>query len=345
MFSSGGQLAGGLEEYGVQHIKADIRTKAEFSPRVWRALPGMIRVVKDGDFDLVHAQTRVTQVMAEVVKMAAGTPYVTTCHGRFKHTRLSRRLLPCWGDRTIAISESVREHLVTELKVPREKVELVYNGIDLERCVNISPGSRAETLKKTGIPVDAAVIGSVGRFSSVKGFRYLVEAFASLAKERQDLYLLMVGSGPEEKDLAERAESYGVRSRVFFVDGPEPLQEYLAAMDIFCMPSLSEGFGLAVVEAMAAGKPCLVSDVGGLTEIVTDGREGLVVPPGSVPALTDAIRRVISSGDLAEKLSLAARERAREFSLQKTVSRTMEVYERALACWRRGGGVRGKNER
>ena len=331
VLSSGGELEICLKKNDIPHIYAPIRTKSEFGPAVWRAVPEMVRTIREQAFHLVHSHTRVTQVMSETVFRLTGTPYVTTCHGFFKHRRLSRRILPCWGQKVIAISESVKDHLVRDMKVPEEKVEMVYNGIDLNEYGNVPGEARAEVLREIGINEGDTVIGTVGRFSSVKGFKYLVEAFDKAAGNIKNLSLLMVGQGPEERDLLKRSAKSRFSGRMFFIPGKRPLAEYLAAMDIFCMPSLNEGFGLAVAEAMASGKPCIVSNVGGLTEIITDGKNGLVVKPASGEELARAIVRLYDDPDLMRELSREAVIRSRDFSLEKSVSGTIKVYESVLA--------------
>ncbi|MFA6635944.1 MAG: glycosyltransferase family 4 protein [Candidatus Omnitrophota bacterium] len=336
VLSSGGELETCLERDGIPHIYAPIRTKSEFGPAVWRAVPGMVRTIREQGIHLVHSHTRVTQVMSEAVFRLTGTPYVTTCHGFFKHRRLSRRFLPCWGQKVIAISKSVKDHLVKDMKVSEEKVEMVYNGIDLKQYGNIPEQVRGDVLREIGINEGAMVVGTVGRFSSVKGFRYLVEAFDKAAGNINNLSLLMVGQGPEARDLLTRAARSPFSGRIFLIPGKRPLPEYLAAIDIFCMPSLKEGFGLAAAEAMASGKPCIVSKVGGLTEIVTDGKNGLTVKPASGEELARAIVRLAEDTGLMRRLSEEAVIRSRDFSLEKSVSGTIKVYESVLFERKRG---------
>lgn len=332
VLSSGGELTGVLEKEGITHIQLPIRTKSEFGPAMWKALPSAVREVRKGAFDIIHAQTRVTQVMSEAILRSTGTPYVTTCHGFFKHRRLSRRILPCWGEKVIAISKSVKEHLVSDMKVPEKKVELVYNGIDLKEYGSMHKGMRGEVLREIGIDDSTVVVGTVGRLSPVKGFKYLIEAFDMVASKRKDMSLLFVGQGPEGETLMKQAKDSGLGDKIFFIAGKRPLGEYLSAMDIFCMPSLKEGFGLAVVEAMASGKPCIVSTAGGLKEIVTDGEDGVLVVPASARGLAEAIVRVAGDPGLMERFSKSAEKRALDFSLEKSAKGTREVYRSVLAA-------------
>lgn len=331
VLSSGGDLEDILHKNGIPHIKAAIKTKSEFGFKVWRALPGIISRTREGGFDLIHAQTRVTQVASEVVSRVLGVPYVTTCHGFFNHRKLSRKILPCWGDNVIAISKSVRDHLIFDMKVPEEKVKLVYNGIDLDLYKGAFKEKKNEILKETGIEEGSTIIGSVGRFSSVKGFKYLIEAFDKASGKMGNISLLVVGQGPEETELLKQVSRVSSSKRIFFSQGKKPLGEYLSAMDIFCMPSLSEGFGLAVVEAMASGKPCIASSVGGITEIITNEKDGLLVAPASSDEIGKAITRLLRDPELMERLSLAAKKRAGDFSLKKNAEETVKVYESVLA--------------
>jgi glycosyltransferase involved in cell wall biosynthesis len=331
VLSSGGDLECLLEGEGIPHIKADIRTKAEFGWKVLRTLPEAARIIKEGHFDLMHAQTRVTQVISDIVSRYTGVPYVTTCHGFFKHSRLSRRVFPCWGAKTIAISESVAKHLRNDMGVADEKIEMVYNGIDL---TSYGPGyvDRDESLAgELGISDQDVMIGSIGRFSSVKGLKYLVEAFVEVASKRPRARLLLVGEGPEKEDLIERIDRAGISERTVVIAGGDRAAKYFPVIDIFCMPSVNEGLGLAMIEAMAAGKPCIASDVGGLAELVTDGKDGILVPPASSAELAGAILRLMDDAALRERLSDNAACKAKSFSIEDSAARTIEVYNKALS--------------
>lgn len=331
VLSSGGELGATLEREGIPSMELPIRTKSEFGPKMWMSLPAAARYARREGFDLVHAQTRVTQIMAEGIYRLTGIPYVTTCHGFFKHRRLSRRMIPGWGKKVIAISESVKRHLLSDMLVPEDRVELVYNGIDTSAYSGHADDKRREILVESGLKYNSTVIGSVGRFSSAKGLKYLLEAFGMVASKNSNVSLLLVGQGPEEDELLKIADSLHCPGRIGLARGTRPLNEYLSAIDIFCMPSITEGFGLAAVEAMASGKPCVVSRVGGLTEIVVDGESGITVPPGSAREIAEAVESLLKDEDLLKRLSSGARLRASEFSLEKCVEGTLRVYRSALS--------------
>jgi glycosyltransferase involved in cell wall biosynthesis len=331
--SSGGILESKLKDSGISHATIDIKTKAEFGFKIFKALPSLLNLVDSGNFDLVHAQTRVAQVAGQLVKSKTGVPLVTTCHGFFKHRRLARRIFPCWGDKVIAISQSVSRHLVEDFGVDPDRVSLVYSGIDLGRYSVLKSGQGAAELKKsTGISEDAFLVGSIGRLSPEKGYTYLIEAFKRALEKRPSMQLLIVGEGREKDLLTEQARESGISGRVFFVNGNDaPLEEYLSLMDVFCLVSLSEGLGLSLIEAMAAGRACIVSNVGGLAELVLREKDGIIVPPKDAGALSEAILRLAENAALRKKLGDAAREKAmNNFSIERSGEETVKVYRQAL---------------
>jgi glycosyltransferase involved in cell wall biosynthesis len=330
VLSSGGELESLLKKQGIDHIKRDIKTKFEFGHKVWKALPEVIRIVKQGSFDIIHAQTRVAQVLSAMVSRVTGIPYVATCHGFFAHKKLSRKLFPCWGVRTIAISESVRRHLIEDLGVCEKDVDMVYNGIDLEPYSSETLVRDNSLAADLGLGGQETVIGSIGRFSSVKGLKYLIEAFKEVASSRQDARLLLVGEGPEKENLMEMARNFGISGRTIITSGGKAPANYFSIIDIFCMPSVNEGLGLSMIEAMAAGKACIASDVGGLSELVNDGKDGILVPACSPKELAAAILRLAGDADLKKELSRNARRKAGGFSIEDSVARTMEVYKKVV---------------
>ncbi len=335
--SGGGTTESGLEQDNIPHVTVDIKTKFEFGIKVWKVLPLLIKLVKNGNFDLIHAQTRVAQVLGRLVELRTGVPFITTCHGFYKHLRLGRRLFPCWGNKVIAISESVRRHLVEDFHIPASKTALVYTGIELDRYLNLRPGSSESGLKKRiGISGNAFVVGSVGRYSSVKGFKYLIEAFKTASARRASMQLLIVGDGKEKDSLEEQARESGLSGDVFFASGNDAsLEEYLSIIDVFCLPSLSEGLGLSLAEAMAAGRACVASNIEGPSELVSHESSGILVPPKDTGALSEAILRLAADEGLRKRLGEAAREKMRNnFSIKESAARTIEVYKEVVSSER-----------
>ena len=330
--SGGGNLTEKLEQEGIAHVTLDIRTKSEFGIKVWKALPELKRIVAEGGYDLIHAQTRVAQVLAALVQRSVGVPFVSTCHGFFKSRRIGRRLFPCWGELVIAISRSVGSHLAEDFGVPEERIRMIYNGIELDKYRSSGTVTGKSVLKKTiGMEDEVFTVGTVGRLSPVKGHVYLIDAFREVTREHPQMQLLVVGEGPDEKMLKEKVRKAGIADKVFFAPGNDAsLEEYFSVMDVFCLASTSEGLGFSLMEAMAAGRPCIASNVGGLAELIVNSEDGLLVPARDASALGGAIYNLFSDGNLRQRLSEKARDKAfKSFSIEDSVRKTLEVYEEA----------------
>jgi glycosyltransferase involved in cell wall biosynthesis len=329
--SGGGELESELLREGVDHRYVDIRTKCEVSPRVFRALPSVLEIIRAENVDLIHAQTRVAQVISALLEKFRGVPYVTTCHGFFQHRRLSRRLFPCWGRRTVAISKSVERHLIEDLKAEPGRVKQIYNGVELERFSSIGEEKDYLFMESIGLFPEDLIVGGVGRLSPVKGYKYLIRGFSRIASGDASVKLLLVGEGPEEPLLREEVTRNGVQDQVLFFPGGGELEKFLSIMDVFCLPSLHEGLGLSVMEAMAAGRCCIASDVGGISELIQHEEEGLLFPKASPEAVSESLERVLYDRQLAQRLASKARKKAlREFSIKDSVKKTIALYEEVL---------------
>ncbi|KJJ86032.1 glycosyltransferase [Candidatus Omnitrophus magneticus] len=331
--SSGGLLARRLDIAGIRHFYLDINGKNEFGFKMLRALPIVIKFIKEEGIDILHAQTRITQVLSSLSGFFTRKKVVTTCHGFFNHHRLSRKLYPAWGDSVIAISSGVTRHLINDLKVPRDRVNLVYNGVDIKRYGKKTKKECAYAVRDHKFDINKITIGSVGRFSIVKGHKFLIEAFALLYAERKDIQLLLIGKGEEEINLMKLARELLVDDKIIFSSGINaPLEDYISLIDIFVLPSISEGFGIALVEAMASLCACVASNTAGPSEIIVREESGIIVETKNSSALKDALLRVINDDKLRKYLAFNAQRRAVEnFDIEETVKNTIKVYKNVLA--------------
>ncbi len=329
--SSGGDLKGILKEEGIAHIPLDIKTKSEFGLKMWKAIPSLTRLIKENGIDVVHAQTRVTQVLAFFAEKISGVPFVSTCHGFFRHRKIFRRLLPCWGKKAIAISKSVYKHLREDLGVSADRIELVYNGIELSKYKEITVENGSEFKESLGLDPGKTIVGTVGRLSSVKGYKYLIDAFKYALSEDDNIQLLIVGDGPERKALEQQAVDLGIAGSISFAPGGVPLERHFMAIDIFCLPSIHEGLGLSLMEAMAAGRACVASNVGGLAELIKNEEDGILVPPRDSEAVGEAITRLLKDRALRRRFAEKAKLKAHNnFSIEESVEKTIKVYEEVL---------------
>ena len=324
--AGGGNRVTRFTEQGMIFIPIPIRTKSEID--LFRIIPSfaiLCRTIRENGIDVIHANTRVTQVLARLVSARTKKPFVSTCHGFFK-PRFFRKRFPCLGCKVIAISDSVKDHLMKDFGVAERAIRLVYSGVDTEGLKMDGGRSRREVRRGLGLG-DGPVVGIVARLSDVKGHLFLVRAFQGVARKVPDAQLLIVGEGKMEMLLRRAAQELGISGKVVFVPEVSNIREAYYAIDIFVMPSLNEGLGLGLMEAMAWGKPCVGSAVGGILNLIKDGETGLLARPGDPEGLAGAILRLLDSPDLCATLGNNARLFiSRNFSLEKMAEETERVY-------------------
>lgn len=227
-----------------------------------------------------------------------------------------------------AISEAVKGHAVQHLGLDAEKITTIPRGRDLKRLGEPSPERRRRVREALGISVDQTIILNIGRQEFQKGQRYLLEAIELLADEHPNLLLLHAGPlGNASTELRLRAESRQLAGRVRFLGHRDDVPDLLAAADIFVFPSLYEGLGSTLIEALAMGIPLVVSDLPAAREVAGDGAGTVFVEPGNASACANGLRAVL--GDLDEYWAAATRNRdlvATRFRIDHVSSQLADLY-------------------
>lgn len=323
-----------LQRIGVNHWLVPLHTSAEFSFQVSRATKQLEERLRIEPVDLIHAHTRVAQVVADRISKRLGIPYVTTWHGVFKR-RLGRRLWPCTGKLTIAISSPVAEKLIEDFKVPRNQVRCVYNGIHTQHFASPPSAEAVEQYcKKWNINPDHPVIGGVGRLAAgrVKGFDTLLVAAYYLKQKFPNIQVLIAGDGPRRPFLEDVARRLKILDCVRFAGEIKDVRVPLAVMDVFAFTSRwPEGFGLTLVEAMSAGKAIVATNVGAVPEIIRDGQDGLLAAVDDPFSVAEHAARLLSDRAFASTLATQAQKRAREvFDIKPMAEKVAAVYEEAM---------------
>lgn len=328
--SSGGGLVDTVEKMGVRHLAMNVRFKNEIHPCLLANIPVLVRFIRREKIQLMHANTRSTQMLAACVSRLTGVPYVTTCHGYFK-PHIGRRLLPLWGKRVMAVSKPVYAHLLKDHHVAADKIRFVNNGIDIETFKPVSASRRSELRLTWGVRGDEFVVGTVARFSDVKGLNYLIDAMPEVLKQFPQVKCFIVGEGPLEAELKKQALDAGLSGKVSFYSVVNKTADILPVFDIFVLPSLSEGLGLSLMEAQAMGLPVVASAVGGVLDIVKDKETGWLVPSRDPSALAKAVIQAISFPAVARIVAEnARREIVRSFSAEKMAELTSKVYKEVI---------------
>ena len=327
--SSGGQLVADFEQIGVKHVLINIKTKSELNLKIYFAAGQLARLIKDHNIDLVHSQTRITQVMGECLNQWAQIPHVSTCHGFFK-VKLGRKLFPCWGQRVLAISEPVQQHLIKDFGYPPEKVALIHSGVDLESFQATTDSIRQKRKVELKIGADP-VIGVIARLSDVKGLDVLISAMPEVIQKITNARLLIIGEGKEEAALKQLTASLKLDDHVRFFPVVNRTPEMLFLFDCFVMPSLQEGLGLSIMEAQACALPVIASRVGGIPSLITHGKTGWLVEPRNPKELAQKIIYVLEHRVEAETVGIAAREFIQNnFSSNEMVEQTLAVYRQTV---------------
>jgi glycosyltransferase involved in cell wall biosynthesis len=200
------------------------------------------------------------------------------------------------------------------------------------RAVVIYPGIDTSRFEIARDEHKGVVIGTACRLELVKGLNYLLRAIASLAEQFSDLRLEIAGDGSLRTKLEAESRALGISGSISFLGWQENLAPVMAGWDIFVLPSLDEGFGFAALEGMAAGLPVVASNVGGLPELVVDGRTGWLVPAGDPVRLADCLKGLVADRGRREAMGAAGRQRAQDdFQLSRVIEQTVAVYDRLFS--------------
>jgi glycosyltransferase involved in cell wall biosynthesis len=244
----------------------------------------------------------------------------------WRRSRLIQRLMCTRVDRYIAVSEDLARQLRERLRFPARKVSVIHNGIPLARYSRQADASLRAALAGPG---ERSLVMTVARLAEQKGQSLLFAALQSLP----NTFAVLVGDGPDRAQLERQACELGLQERVKFLGQRADIPELLACCDVAVLPSRFEGLPLAALEAMAAGKPVVATNVGGTSEAIQDGETGLLVPPGDPIALANAIRAVLGNPALAQRLATAAQARvAQRFSVEVMAEQVTNLYDQVLAA-------------
>lgn len=325
--SRGGSWEDRLTEAGIPTLKIPLHTKSIASWWIGPSLVILFGFLKKTKIDLIHCNTRVAQFLGFLLWKFKKIPYVSTFHGYY-HPRMGRMILKCEGVLSIAISADVEKHMSRDLRIDPSKIRLVYNGID-ERVY--FPPLEKEISKKRYQIDGNPVVGIIARLTAEKNHQLLIDAFALLVRDYPRAVLLVVGEGRLAGELEAQANELGLHSRIRFMKNAIP-SEIIPAFDVSVLPSFEEGFGLFVLESLILGIPVVVSDRGGLKEIIEHGVNGLVLRDcQDKHELYRDLKNLIEDFGLRKRLIENGKKTVRErFSLNQMLDGTWKVYEEAL---------------
>ena len=329
LIEGGGDIASDLQSNG---ISVDVlgRKKSIYDPFTFLALAGYLKKHKP---TIVQSSQFNSNFHARIAARIAGVP-VVICeeHGiywwkKWWH-RWCDRALSKWCDSIISVSEAVKNFNMEEIGIPPDKITVMYNCLDTERSE--LKNTKSYVRRKLGIEQSAFVVGHVGTFRWEKAHDVLIKAFSTISNIGS-CKLLLVGNGPLESELRKQAQACGVVDDVLFVGQRQDVPDLLNAMDIFAFPSRNEALGIALIEAMYSGLPVIATRVGGIPEIVRDGKTGVLVPSEDAQALASAITRLADDPEERNRLGTAARQYViQHHDPESYVDRLLELYGELL---------------
>jgi glycosyltransferase involved in cell wall biosynthesis len=275
--------------------------------RLVRVVRMVLAIIRPYKMDLLHTHGYFADIAGCIASRITGLPHIATSHG-FITTEKKLRLynhIDClalrFGKKIIAVSDGIRRDLI-RTGIRPERITTIPNAVGA--CAPAGESGRIRRL--LGIGEGERVAGYAGRLSVEKGLVYLIEAVGILKGRGERFRLLIVGDGPERGSLEEMTRAKGVADMVTFAGFQADVEEWLGSMDIFVLPSLTEGTPMALLEAMSAGLPVLATAVGGVPLVVEDGVNGLLAAPGDPQKLSEGLSLLLHDPSLRKKLGRAA---------------------------------------
>ncbi|MEH7380602.1 glycosyltransferase family 4 protein [Bacillus sp. JJ1533] len=300
-------------------------------------------------YDLIHTQDVISTRALSRVKPKE-TPLISTLHGcytfeyirhvkkavteselqKWKQTIISRYLATkehygaVSSDVTIVPTLWLKNLLTTEFNIPDKQVNVVPYGIDIKHFMK-----KMEEQSEPSPPKANFIIGCPARLDRVKGHKFLLEALAKLKHHRNDWICWFIGNGSLLKELKTTAKYWGIEEHIAFLGTRNDVPALLKQLDLIVLPSLQDNHPFALMEAQIAGKPIVTTDAGGIPEMVTHYKTGLISPKGESDILYQNIKRVIENKKLSNRLSAAAKEQAmNNWPIDRMINRTLEIYRR-----------------
>jgi glycosyltransferase involved in cell wall biosynthesis len=320
----GNRLQADFERLGLP--VESIGARFELDPRATLAVA---RAIRRHRVDILHTHLLSADLTGAVAGRAMRVPVVTTLHNEPRNYAtggplgwLERVVVRRLASELVAVSPAIRTRFVREWGIPAERIVTIPNAVPAEPFLDVPEGGRRA-------PGDGPLVTNIGRLSGQKGQRYLLEAARIVLERWPDARFLIVGQGRLEAALRRQAAELGIAARVELAGYRRDIPAILARTDVFVLSSLWEGLPLTGLEAMAAARAVVFTDVGGARDLVEPGVHGLIVPPADATALAGAITRLLADEPLRLALGRAARARVQQaFAMETFVAGHARLYER-----------------
>ena len=299
-----------------------------------RTLSDLIKLVKKENINLIHCHGYGSANFGRLTKIFTGVSVIIHAHDDDRyypwHQMLADKLLKGYIDKAIAVSEAVKISGINKRKIPAEYIIAMHNGIPLNEFQILDPEEINNEKKRLGIGHETNVIGTIAKLREEKGVEYLLRAVPDVIKVLPDTIFIIVGDGHLRNDLENLAKELSISNNVKFMGYCEKVSNILSTFDIKVLPSLTEGFGLVIIEAMTMGKPIIATNVGGVKEILKDGETGYLVPPQKPKAISEKIVYLLKNKNEARLLGERAKVESRKYDVNLYTKKLEEIYKQIL---------------
>lgn len=291
----------------------------------------LFKLIRQERPDILHCHLFHANLLGRIIGKIVKVPYIiSTVHSdnfggklRYFLLKISDKL----NNMTVVVSENIKNDLLVKKITTPDKIKVIYNGVVLPED-NLSVEDIIKLKEKLGLVGAYPIVLSVGRLNIIKGHIYLIRALKSLENKYEDLKLILVGDGPERLSLENEVKKIDLDSKVLFLGAVNNPGDYCKLADVFVLPSVNEGFGLAAVEAMSNKLLVVASNVGGIPEIIKDGENGFMSRPGNSEDLSLAITNALalSKDKKSEITERAGHDVINKFSLNKMLKEYNLLY-------------------
>jgi len=302
----------------------------------FKALVSLIWLIFKERPDIVHTHSSKAGILGRLAaKIAFVRQIIHTPHGHIFYGHFGafaskiflwvEKLFSKFTDRMVALTDGEMDDYIKLSVCPPEKLLKIHSGVDISQYMN-SNGNMVEKRRSLGLDQNDMVIGFVGWLLPIKGPGYLIKAMEYVWPEYPETSLLFVGKGDLDVNLRAQALEFGANGRVKFLGWRDDINEIMQVFDMLVLPSLNEGMGRVLVEAMAAGKPVVATNVGGIPDLVRDGETGYLVPPADEKALAEGIKMLLNDPGTAWEMGQQGKERCQQFSLEAMIAKLDDLY-------------------
>lgn len=317
-----------LEGYGIRIF--EFHKRDGFSPSLLFKICSQLRNLSA---DVVHTHNHMPNLYGAIAGFLSRTPTVINTRHGYGGVKTNRRqeaifrFSSLFTYRVVAVSKALVDHYIGIRAVSAEKVVCIPNGIDVKKYSSASPSDRSDFRKELGISSNTPLCGIVSRLSSEKNLFLFIDAVRRVTNKMPTAMFVIAGDGPERNALSAHISGNSLDDNVLLLGQRNDIPRLLSALDLFVLCSKTEGMPLTLIEAMAAGRPVIATDVGGVREVVEDGRTGIVIPSGDEVVLSEKMLELLLDRRKSKSLGSAAKERAfSHFHLSSMVDSYFKLY-------------------